>query len=146
MHPSDICRIYATGQPPKCRRNHRFRLKPERAGWYHSPPSLFCRMPVICGRICCFLATYREISLSFAIILLTVRVILGMIGHVGNGGARAAGNQFLIDSSGTVFYSDTPNIFGLPQYLGGPYMVIFVKAGMLQSLPSLRITNFLMRE
>ena len=69
-----------------------------------------------------------------------------MIGHVGNGGARAAGNQFLIDSSGTVFYSDTPNIFGFPQSLGGPYMVIFVKAGMLQSLPSLRITNFLMRE
>ena len=54
-----------------------------------------------------------------------------MIGYVGNGGARAAGNQFLIDSSGTVFYSDTPNIFGLPQYLGGPYMVIFVKTGML---------------
>ena len=54
-----------------------------------------------------------------------------MIEHIGNGGARAAGSQFLIDSSGTVFYSDTPNIFGLPQYLGGPYMVIFVKAGML---------------
>ena len=103
-------------------------------------------MPVIFGGICCFLATYEEISPPFAIILLTARVILGMIEHIGNGGARAAGSQFLIDSSGTVFYRDTPNIFGLPQYLGGPYMVIFVKAGMLQSLPSLRITNFLMRE
>ena len=88
-------------------------------------------MLVICDGICCFLTTYREITLSFAIILLTVRVILGMIGYVGNGGARAAGSQFLIDSSGTVFYSDTPSIFGLPQYLGGPYMVIFVKTGML---------------
>ena len=69
-----------------------------------------------------------------------------MIVPVGNGVVRQSGNQLLIDSSGTVFYSDTPNIFGLPQYLGGPYMVIFVKAGMLHSLPCLRITNFLMRE
>ena len=68
-------------------------------------------MLVICDGICCFLTTYREITLSFAIILLTVRVILGMIGYVGNGGARAAGSQFLIDSSGTVFYSDTEYIW-----------------------------------